>query len=97
MNENTLTIYANYGVLAAEKRTVFTFGAPNSTAVSCDKAEYKVPEGWTLTESITGGVLLVSPWEWTYEPNEVLSGNDDPIFSVRDKSGKFRKFRLEKA
>ncbi len=45
---NTIDIYCNYGVLAAEKRNVYTFGAPHYTATCSDKMTVAIPNGWKI-------------------------------------------------
>lgn len=83
---NTFKGYVNYGCLGAEKRPVFTAGNPQPTATVSEPIEYTVPEGWACDETETG-IVLTAPWGWTYSPNEVLRGNENPQFHVIDKDG----------
>lgn len=52
-----LKIYCNYGCLSAEKRNVYTYGIPGTTATCWDEMEVEVPEGWELYENRMG-----KPW-----------------------------------
>ena len=69
----TIEIYKNYGVLAAEKRNVYTFGAPASTATCSDKMTVVVPDGWELYQNEMGRTMVTAPWGWDYDINEVLT------------------------
>lgn len=90
---NTFKGYVNYGCLAAEKRPVFTAGAPDSTATVSDPVEYTVPDGWELGENAAGQTLVTAPWGWTYDPNELLEGKENPYFGGIDKDG--NKFQIK--
>lgn len=46
-----IKIYCNYGVLAAEKRNVYTYGAPEATATCWDEITVEIPEGWNHTKT----------------------------------------------
>lgn len=94
MND-TMRIFRNYGVLAAEKRCTYTYGMAAETAVTSDKITVRIPDGWSIFENQTGEEVLESPWGWTYEPNEVLAGNVNPIFLVLDREGRKHNIRLE--
>lgn len=89
--KNSIEIYRNYGCLAAEKRNLYTYGAPHATAVCSDKMTVEIPDGWTLSETVSGGVIVTAPWGWDYQINEVLAGNDVPVFIARDKDGRGHK------
>ena len=43
-----MTIYRNYGVTGAEKRSVYTYGEQHAWAVCSDKIEVEIPEGWKI-------------------------------------------------
>lgn len=92
---NTFKGYVNYGCLAAEKRPVFTAGAPDSTATVSDPVEYTVPDEWELGENAAGQTLVTAPWGWTYEPNELLEGKENPCFAGIDKDGNGFRIKLE--
>lgn len=69
----TIEIYCNYGVLAAEKRNVYTFGAPHATATCSDKMTIVAPDGWELYQNEMGRTMVTAPWGWDYDINEVLT------------------------
>lgn len=91
---NTMEIFANYGCLAAEKKTVYTYGNPAGMEVCYDKITVKIPNGWKLCESQMGDALLESPWG-VYKPNEILAGNVNPMFIVIDNDKNQRRIQLE--
>lgn len=91
----TIEIFCNYGVLAAEKRSVYTFGAPHATATCSDKMTVVVPDGWELYQNEMGRTMVTAPWGWDYEINEVLQGNEKPCFYALDKSMKGHRAYLE--
>lgn len=93
--KNSIEIYKNYGCLAAEKRNIYTYGAPHATAVCSDKMTVEIPDGWTLSETVSGGVIVTAPWRWDYQINEVLAGNDVPVFIARDNDGRGYKRALK--
>lgn len=92
-----INIFANYGVLTAEKRTVYTFGNPQPTAVTWDNLCVETPDGWDYYESEAGLGLVTAPWGWTYEINEILGGDQSPMFIAIDKNGKERRIKLKSA
>ena len=91
----TFEIYKNYGVLAAEKRNLYTFGAEHPAATCSDKMTVSVPDGWELFENQAGDVMVKTPWGWDYAIGEVLQGNENPCFYALDKSMKGRRAYLE--
>lgn len=91
----TIEIYRNYGVLGAEKRNVYTYGAPHFRGTCSDEITVIVPEGWELYETISGGTGVTSPWGWDYEINEVLQGDEYPYFRAYDKNMNMKVFKLE--
>ena len=91
---NTLEIYRNHGCLSAEKRNVYTYVAPESTAVVSDKITVKIPDDWDVYETVSGTHILISPWGMEYRPNEVLYGNDKPVFAAYH-DGEYYKSELE--
>lgn len=91
----TIEIYKNYGVLGAEKRSVYTCGGEHVHAVCSDKLIVKIPEGWELWENQFGEKMVTAPWGWNYDVNEVLFGNKGPMFIVYDANMKERRFKLE--
>lgn len=91
----TIEIYCNYGVLAAEKRNIYTFGAEHPHATCSDKMIVVVPDGWELYEAVSGDLAVTAPWGWNYEINDVLAGDEYPHFIAVDKDGKERRFMLK--
>lgn len=83
-----IKIYRNYGVLAAEKRNIYTYGAPYNTADCWEELTVETPEGWEPFENTMGKLMVKAPWGWDYEINEVLQGNERPCFSALDKDMK---------
>ena len=91
----TLEIYCNYGVLAAEKRNVYTYGAQHCNATCSDRMTVYVPEGWAAWDNPMGKTMVAAPWGWDYEVGEVLAGDKYPHFEAKDRDGKLRRYRLE--
>ena len=91
----TIEIYCNYGVLAHEKRNVYTYGAPEATATCWDKMTVKVPEEWELFQNEMGQVMASAPWGWSYDINEVLAGNKRPEFRAIDQGMNLKIYPLE--
>ena len=79
-----IKIYCNYGVLAAEKRNVYTYGAPHSAATCWDEMTVEIPEKWDPYENNVGELMVTAPWGWSYSINEVLQGNEKPCFYALD-------------
>lgn len=90
-----IEIYANYGVLAAEKRIVYTFEAPHATATCSDRMTVAIPDGWEVFQNRAGRTMVTAPWGWDYGIDEVLQGNEYPCFRAYDKGMNMRVFRLE--
>ena len=90
----TLKIYKNYGCLAAEKRNVYTYGAEQPTATCADEITVKIPDGWKVVDT-ESDILLESPWGWTYNPNDLLNGNEKPCFMGYDRDGRIFNIPLE--
>ena len=91
----TIEIYGNYGVLAAEKRNVYTFGAEHPHATCSDKITVKIPEGWEIYQNQAGETMVTAPWGWNYSINEVLQGDKKPCFYALDKEMKGHRAWLE--
>ena len=75
-------IYENYGVLGAEKRSVYTYGGEHPQATYSEKIAVTLPqnENFRLYETTTGELAVQSAWGWTYSIDEVLQGNKVPCF-----------------
>lgn len=90
----TIEIYRNYGVLAAEKRNVYTHAAEHEHATCSDKLTVEIPEGWDLWENDYGMEMVTAPWGWNYTIDDVLAGNENPAFVVVDKDDKMHRILL---
>lgn len=80
------TIYCNYGVLAAEKKKVYTYGREHSNGTCADKLTVKLPANdcFEIYETTSGGLAVGSSWGWQYDISEVLQGNENPSFYALD-------------
>ena len=84
----TIEIYCNYGVLAAEKRKVYTYGEQHPMATCSDVMTVFVPDKWELYENQAGELCVTAPWKWNYEIKELLSDlNGRPVFKALDNNG----------
>lgn len=90
-----ISIYCNYGVLAEEKKNVYTCGAEHETATCSDEMTVEIPDGWELFEAANGKQMVRSPWGWDYEINDILAGNQKPQFRVMNKNGELKIFDLK--
>ena len=91
-----IKIYCNYGCLSAEKRNVYTYGCPDSTATCWDEMTVEIPEGWEAYENYMGRLVVTAPWGVNYTINDVLSGNEKSCFSACDREGRLRRAFLAK-
>lgn len=57
-----IKIYCNYGCLSAEKRNVYTYGRPDSTATCWDEMTVEIPEGWEAYENYMVRLVVTAPW-----------------------------------
>lgn len=87
-------IYCNYGVLSAEKRNVYTYGNPDSTATCWDEITVEIPEGWEPYENYMGELMVTAPWGANYTINDVLRGNEKPCFTACDRDRKLHRVFL---
>lgn len=89
-------IYENYGVLGAEKRNVYTYGAEHPCATCSEKITVQLPENesFKLYENSFGDLMVESSWGWQYEINEVLQGSKAPYFYASDKDEKRHRVKL---
>lgn len=79
-----IKIYCNYGVLAAEKRKIYTYGMPHPTATCWDEMIVEIPDGWEVFENSMGSLMVTTPWGCVCGINEVLQGNEKPCFYALD-------------
>lgn len=82
-----IEIYENFGVLGAEKRSVYTYGGEHPQATCSEKIAVTLPqnENFRLYETATGELAVESSWGWNYSINEVLQGEEKPCFFAVDK------------
>lgn len=88
-----VTIYANYGVLAAENRCIYTH---LSTAANADVSEQMaviIPEKFAPYESESGDVILTIDG-YKYTLREVLCGNDHPCIMIPGPSTRYERLAL---
>nr|DAT51551.1 MAG TPA: hypothetical protein [Caudoviricetes sp.] len=89
-----VTIYANYGVLAAEKRCVYTFPCSAETADVSERIDVIIPDKYAPYETETGNIVLTIGG-CKYLLREVLCGDDYPCITI---PGPFAKYeRLARA
>lgn len=87
----TIEIYCNYGVLAAEKRNVYTFGGEHPHATCSDKMTVVVPDGWEIYQNQAEQTMITAPWGWDYDINEVLTDiNGRAAFRALDKNMSYK-------
>lgn len=93
-----ITIYKNYGVLSAEKRSIYTYGAPEASATCSDIISVKLPENpfFSVYITVMNDLAVESSWGSVYSINEVLQGNEKPCFFAVDKDGNGHRVYLEK-
>ncbi len=82
------TIYKNYGVLGAEKKSRYTYGAEHPHADTSEEINVTLPENdsFEICENDRGELFVKSAWGWDYEINEVLEGDKKPCFYALDKN-----------
>ncbi len=94
-------LYCNYGCLSAEKRALYSYGAPIDSATTSEKITVSFPDrfwsdGWTIEENEMGEQLLCSPWKRNYTWDMVLEGNQTPCVHAVDEDGHDRRYMLKK-
>lgn len=75
-----MKIYRNYGVLGAEKRTVYTCDVPHDMAIASDEIEIELPKGWKAGKNVMGLTLVESPSGQTFLMRHILGGDEYPCF-----------------
>lgn len=82
---NKIKGYANYGVLAHEKQTIFTISSPHHHASVSEEIVISVPDGWEVSENASGNILIDTPQCETYMADEIISSRSDaPVLSWYD-------------
>lgn len=90
-------VFKNYGVLAAEKCDVYTYGGEHPHATTSDELDVFLPANdiFGIYETTFGTLAVESAWEWNYDFNDVLQGDKKPCFYAVDKDGKGHRVFLE--
>lgn len=65
--------YANYGVLAHEKKPVFTISNTSAYTTVNEEIEITLPDNWGVCENNFGRKLIVNPDGETYIADEIIS------------------------
>ena len=73
----TRKVYASYGVLAHEKRPLFTVDAPAGEIN--DSWDIALPDGWEWVSNEAGETLVRRPDGQTYLGNEIISNWGDRL------------------
>lgn len=60
--KNRFKIFANYGVLAAEKRTVYSYMAPQSDIYDDVIVELPENDSFSLYENYMGDLMVETTW-----------------------------------
>lgn len=85
---NEIKIYCNYGVLAAEKMNIYTYGSQHCQAICSDEMTVIIPDNWEMYKNNAGQDMVKAPWGFCYEINEVLStAKGRPAFRALDNYG----------
>lgn len=86
----TLEIYANYGVLAHEKKVIYTYPESKSSAKYSEKITVEIPESVKCSENYYGEILLEVPGShYTYLVRELLSSQlNKPALAWIDNQGR---------
>lgn len=82
-------------MLGAEKRPVYTAGNQHPTATTSEVVEYTIPSGWELSETELGDLIVAAPWGFTYLPNDLLEGKENPYFAGYNKDGDGFRVKLD--
>ena len=75
----TTTIYANYGMLAAEKRCVYTTGKTDATA--SEPIDVVIPEKFTPEKNVADEIVVTLDG-FSYLLRDVLSGDEHPCIMI---------------
>ena len=92
---SNIKIYENFGVLGAEKRTMYTFGCPSATAAAWNEMTVEIPRDWEYWENDGGEGMVTSPWGQNYTVNDVLCGDEFPHFFAYDNKMAAHKIMLK--
>lgn len=95
MKNNQFEIFANYGVLGAEKRIVYSYITPCSDIY--DKVIVELPENdsFNLYENYMGDLMVETTWGDRYTVNDVLNDlHDKPLFNALENGNKWHRVYL---
>lgn len=85
------TIYANYGVLAAEKRVIYTINAPHTHATASEKIEVEIPEKLNPYVTEMDDIGIEPDGSYAHLLSEVLfTHGDSPAVRYAEKEGTYR-------
>lgn len=85
-----IKIYANYGVISSEKKTVYTYSSKGFEI--CDEIYIEIPEGFKVYDQADGiGIILSADEGYDYTVDELLKNvGDAPAFCYVGKDGGYR-------
>ena len=93
--KNQFKIFANYGVLGAEKRIVYSYMAPRSDIY--DELIVELPENgsFNMYENYMGDLMVETTWGDRYTVHDVLNDlNDKPLFTALETGNKWHRVYL---
>lgn len=86
-------IYENWGVLAHEKKAVYT---DINITEAYNEIEIVIPDDFTLYETKYGTKIIETPNGYTLKLNDILENRaDEPVFSWYDDNYKRHILKLE--
>lgn len=91
-------IYKNYGVLAREKREIYTYGGEHPQATCSDKITVELPENkfFSLYENFMGDLMVeTADGHGWYNEKEIISDQDILMTEKRSRRTEERRIRLE--
>lgn len=84
--KNTIKAFANYGVLAKEKKVVYTAELPHIHAATSEEITIEIPETFEIGENMMGQTIITTPDGEDFRLNDILSQrNGNPAFKWFDK------------
>lgn len=93
--KNKFKIFANYGVLGAEKRIVYSYMTPCSDIYDELIAELPENDSFSLYENYMGDLMVETMWGDRYTVHDVLNDlNDKPLFNALENGNKWHRVYL---
>ena len=81
----TIKGFANYGVFAHEKQTIFTISGKHPHATVSEEIEITLPDKWEISKNEFEELLIDTPDGKTYMADEIISSwGDEPVLSWYD-------------